>query len=46
MQKKQTQEEPTQHPIGAITLTLLFLVTLVILWSWVFLTMLERGGTL
>lgn len=39
-----TADQPA-HPIGAITLTLAFLITLVILWSWVFFIMVERGVT-
>jgi len=38
----QQQEE---HPKGALTITLIFFVTLVVLWSWVFLTLMERGVT-
>ena len=33
------------EPKGALALTVIYLVTVVILWSWVYLTLLERGVT-
>jgi hypothetical protein len=34
-----------EAPKGAITLALIYLVTIVVLWSWMYLTLLERGVT-
>ncbi len=44
-EKKKTQPEQPEHPKGALTVTLIYLVTIIILWSWVYLTLLERGVT-
>lgn len=38
-------DNQSEHPKGALTLTLIYLVTLVILWSSVYMTLLERGMT-
>ena len=34
-----------EHPKGTLTIMLIFMLTIVILWSWVFLTLMERGVT-
>ena len=34
-----------EHPKGALAISLIYLVTIIILWSWVYLTLLERGVT-
>ena len=34
-----------EQPKGALTLTLLYLLTIVILWSWVYVTLLQGGTT-
>ncbi len=34
-----------EHPKGALTIMLIFAVSIVVLWSWVFLTLMERGMT-
>ena len=34
-----------EHPKGALTIVLIFMITLIILWSYVFLTLMERGVT-
>ena len=34
-----------QQPKGALTIVLIFMLTLIILWSYVFLTLMERGVT-
>ncbi|MCX6079148.1 MAG: cytochrome c oxidase subunit 2A [Chloroflexi bacterium] len=34
-----------EHPKGALAISLIYLITIVILWSWVYLTLLERGVT-
>ena len=34
-----------EHPKGALALTLIYMLTIIILWSWVYLTLLERGVT-
>ena len=34
-----------QHPKGALAVMLIFVVTIIVLWSWVFLTLMERGMT-
>ena len=44
-EKKKIQPEQPEHPKGALTVTLIYLVTIIILWSWVYLTLLERGVT-
>ena len=43
--KAPNKDDQPQHPIGAITVTLIFLITLIILWSWVYLILLGRGVT-
>ena len=35
----------TEHPKGTLALTLMYMVTIIILWSWVYQTLLERGVT-
>ena len=35
----------TDHPKGALALTLIYMVTIIVLWSWVYQTLLERGVT-
>jgi hypothetical protein len=40
------KEDPeTDHPKGALALTLMLMVTIIILWSWVYQTLLSRGVT-
>ena len=34
-----------EQPKGTITIMLIFIVTIIVLWSWVFLTLMERGMT-
>jgi hypothetical protein len=34
-----------ENPKGALALTLIYMVTIIILWSWVYQTLLERGVT-
>ncbi len=34
-----------EQPKGALAITLIYLVTIIVLWSWVYLTLLERGMT-
>ena len=38
-------DNKSEHPKGALALTLVYLVTLVVLWSWVYMMLLERGMT-
>lgn len=38
-------DNQSEHPKGTLALTLIYLVTLVVLWSWVYITLLERGVT-
>ncbi|MFN8475645.1 MAG: hypothetical protein U0822_25915 [Anaerolineae bacterium] len=45
MDKNAPNKDQPQHPIGAITITLIFIITLIILWSWVYLILLGRGMT-
>lgn len=40
-EKKPTDDDV--EPKGAMALTLIYLVTVIILWSWVYMTLLERG---
>ncbi len=40
------QEDPEmEHPKGALVITLLYMVTIIILWSWVYQILLSRGVT-
>ena len=34
-----------EHPKGTLAITLIYMVTIIILWSWVYQTLLERGVT-
>lgn len=34
-----------EHPKGTLAILLIYLITIIVLWSWVFLTLLERGMT-
>lgn len=34
-----------EHPKGTLAITLIYMVTTIILWSWVYQTLLERGVT-
>ncbi|MBI5304908.1 MAG: cytochrome c oxidase subunit 2A [Chloroflexi bacterium] len=34
-----------EHPKGTLTIMLIFALSIVVLWSWVFLTLMERGMT-
>jgi hypothetical protein len=52
MSKKETKVSTSKHedpelenPKGTLALTLMFMVTIVILWSWVYQTLLSRGMT-
>jgi hypothetical protein len=38
-------DNQSEHPKGALVLTLIYLVMLIILWSTVYMTLLERGLT-
>jgi hypothetical protein len=45
MKAKKSSAEQPEHPKGALAITLMYLATIVILWSWVYQTLLERGVT-
>jgi hypothetical protein len=45
MKEKKSSAEHPEHPKGALAVTLVYLVTIVVLWSWVYQTLLERGVT-
>jgi hypothetical protein len=34
-----------EHPKGTLVLLVIFMVTMIVLWSYVYMTMLERGVT-
>jgi hypothetical protein len=34
-----------EHPKGTMVIVVIYIITLAVLWSWVFLTLLERGVT-
>ncbi len=34
-----------EQPKGTLALTLIYMVTIIILWSWVYQTLIERGVT-
>lgn len=36
-------KKPPEHPKGALVATLLYLATIIVLWSWVYMTLIERG---
>lgn len=38
-------EQKQEHPKGALAVTLIYMLTIIVLWSWVYLTLLERGMT-
>jgi hypothetical protein len=38
-------DDKNEHPKGAVTITLIYFVIIIILWSWVYLTLLGRGVT-
>lgn len=38
-------DDESQSPRGALAVTLIYLATIVVLWSWVYLTLIERGVT-
>lgn len=38
-------DQKQEHPKGALAVTVLYLIIIIVLWSWVFLTLLERGVT-
>lgn len=38
-------DQKQEHPKGALAITLLYLIVIIALWGWVFLTLLERGVT-
>lgn len=44
-QQDKNPDPPPQSPKGALTLVLILLGTLVVLWSWVYMSLLERGVT-
>lgn len=45
-QKSAQKADPnSEHPKGALAISLIYIVTIIILWSWVYLTLLERGIT-
>ena len=41
-------KKPTEEfePKGAMAIALMIIITVVILWSWVYMTLLERGVTI
>ena len=43
-EEPKTKEVP-ESPRGTIVITVIYLITIVVLWSWVYLTLLERGVT-
>jgi hypothetical protein len=38
-------KEKFEHPKGTLAILVIYLITIAVLWSWVFLTLLERGVT-
>jgi hypothetical protein len=49
---KNTKTDPThkddpemEHPKGTLVLTLVYMVTIIVLWSWVYQILLSRGVT-
>jgi hypothetical protein len=41
----QKGDPETENPKGALAITLIYMVTIIILWSWVYQTLLARGVT-
>lgn len=45
-QKKDKSDQPPEKPKGALVVTLIYLATIIILWSYVYLILFERGTTI
>ena len=45
MAPKNNESGQTETPKGTLAIVLAYLVTIVVIWSWVYLTLLERGVT-
>ena len=45
MMSEDKKPEEEFEPKGAMAIALMLIVTVIILWSWVYMTMLERGMT-
>lgn len=45
MSEKNSDQNKMESPRGTIVITVIYLITIVVLWSWVYLTLVERGVT-
>jgi len=45
MASKKPESGQSEQPKGTLAIVLTYMVTIIILWSWVYLTLLERGVT-
>jgi hypothetical protein len=44
-EQKQPQEPQGAHPRGTVVILIIFVITLIVLWGWVYLILLSRGMT-
>ena len=42
---KKPESDQSEQPKGTMAILLGYIVTIIVLWSWVYLTLLERGVT-
>jgi surface polysaccharide O-acyltransferase-like enzyme len=45
MASKKPESDQSEQPKGTLAIVLAYMVTIIVLWSWVYLTLLERGVT-
>ncbi len=45
MAPKKQEPDQSEQPKGTLAIVLGYMVTIIVLWSWVYLTLLERGMT-
>jgi surface polysaccharide O-acyltransferase-like enzyme len=45
MAPKKPESDQSEQPKGTMAILLGYMVTIIVLWSWVYLTLLERGVT-
>ncbi|MBP7690040.1 MAG: cytochrome c oxidase subunit 2A [Thermoflexales bacterium] len=43
--KKPEPNQSEQQPKGTLVIVFTYMVTIIVLWSWVYLTLIERGVT-
>ncbi len=45
MADKKQESDQSEQPKGTLAIVLVFMVTIIVIWSWVYMTLLERGVT-